>query len=179
VLLWIISLFQPIFLTRYIAYSGLAFALLLGILISSERSRAINVLTVAAVISYSILNVSNVINYRDNQYNWDLKLAAISSGPSDSALVSSPEWYTPMITFHSANDRRIEKLSNLESIALRKPSLECERFPKMVWLIGISNTIEDIDERRIKMLGYVRQQSGAKVVPGSALYMLHSCVDVK
>jgi 4-amino-4-deoxy-L-arabinose transferase-like glycosyltransferase len=175
VILWVVSLAHPIFLTRYIAYSGLALALVLGILISLESSRSISILLVLGVFCYSILNISHIIDNRDNQYNWELKYAGISSGPKDSTLISSPEWYLPMLNYHSARDIRIDRLSNLETISSSEPSFDCKRLPKMVWLIGISNTIEKIDERRMEKLGYVRYQLAVRAAPGSVLYSLESC----
>jgi len=99
--LWSISLVQPIFLTRYVAYSAIAFALILGIVAAKEQKRLIAIIFLIGFISFSLLNIQNIILYRDHQYNWARKNKAISSGPKDSVLFSSPAWYTPMLKYHS------------------------------------------------------------------------------
>jgi len=175
--LWIISTIYPVYLTRYVTYSAIAFALVLGIVISSEQNRVMALFLSIGIISFSLLNIQNIILYRGSQYNWSIKYEAISSGPKDSVLISSPSWYTAMLTYYSSNDYRVENLNDLEIATATDSSADCNALPKSAWLIGISDSVYESDRVRLQKLGYVLGHAKAKLTSGAEFFSLDGCHD--
>jgi hypothetical protein len=175
VTLWIISFKQPILLTRYIAYSGLAFALILGIAFEAVRFIFMRNIIFIGILSYSFLNISNIVMYRDGGYNWPSKYSTVMAGPRESILVSSPEWYTPMLSYHVTNDLQIEKVSNLKRLIIDDRSEACKSLPRKIWLIGVSDKVEAFDVKTLQNLGYKGIHSDRRTVPGVELFSLVMC----
>lgn len=176
-MLWLASFVHPIFLTRYIAYASLPFALIWGISLEKQAKRSVQVLISIVILIFGLMNIFYITDNRDSHFNWKEKYALIKQSEKDSVVISSPDWYMPMLKYYAKDDRKIDQITSLENSKKLHADGYCELLPRSIWLVGISDKIEASDSDRIRALGYLSTRSNSKIVPGTELFSLGNCAD--
>ena len=175
-ILWMASFAYPIFLTRYIAYASLPFAIILAISLYKQEKKSIQVLTLTLVSLFSLMNIVVITNNRDSHFNWKEKYSVIEKSPESAAVISSPDWYKPMLKYFLNDSRKIYQISKLETTSQRRPFINCNLLPNSVWLVGISDKIVAADADRLEALGYSRDKKKQDAVVGVAYFSLKNCI---
>jgi hypothetical protein len=173
--LWILSLVHPILLTRYIAYSGIAFALFLGISLSLVSSNSLKLGISFVILGFSLANGVSIFENRDHRFDWQSKYAVVKLSPDTPVLVASPDWYTPMLKYYAPSEYEVKSINHIVSVSKIVQAGRCDSLPPSVFLIAKSNTVEREDSERLKELGYERIRLEPKILSGSEYYVLNDC----
>jgi hypothetical protein len=173
---WVVSLYQPLFIARYFAYSSIGFAILFALVIKSRSNRWLTLVLVLAMSFLCVVNTSTILSKRGSEFNWKAKHEIISQKHFDATLVSSPEWYWPMLSYYSGQGKGIKRLSQLEqTFRTYKKENACLILPMKVWLIPIAREVEQRDVQVLEGIGYKSVKSSFSFDTGVELYELSGC----
>ena len=175
-ILWLASFAYPIFLTRYIAYASLPFAIILAVSFYKREKQVIQLLSLTLFSLFSLMNIVVITNNRDQNFNWKDKYSVIAKSPESAVVISSPDWYEPMLKYYLNDSRKIYQISKLETISQRYPFSNCNFLPNLVWLVGISDKIVAADADRLEVLGYSKDENLQDAVHGIEYFSLKSCI---
>ncbi len=173
--LWILSLVHPILLTRYIAYSGIAFALLLGMSLSLVSSNSLKLGISFVILGFSLANGVSIFENRDHRFDWQSKYAVVKLNPDTPVLVASPDWYTPMLKYYAPSEYEVKSINQLMSVSKIVQVDRCDSLPPSVFLIAKSNKVEREDSERLRELGYERIRLEPKTLTAVEYYVLNDC----
>lgn len=178
IVLWIFSLGKPLFMTRYFAYSGIGFALITAIRLTTTNRRVLKSLAIVLIAIGSWQNISGIVVTRAADYNWKEKNQILSQGPTEFSVVSSPEWYSIMLKYYSPRGFNVTSIVDIREMRAISTKSECLNRNKNIWLIGKGHKIDPKDRRDLLQMGYQSDSNISFSSNGVELFTLKICENI-
>lgn len=171
-ILLVASLVQPIFLTRYFAYSGLGVSALIALFLSMHQSNAFRLGYIAALLALCIANVSALSMNRDGQVDWIRVATEVSQGPTSATILLDPTWSTPLARYYLTDDESIRIVGGIFDLKILAKG-DCRVLPHNVWFISafMETSVQDFEE--MNLLGYKSESKAGSA--GPILFSLDNC----
>jgi 4-amino-4-deoxy-L-arabinose transferase-like glycosyltransferase len=112
-LLWLISIFFPIFQTRYFAYSVIGVSLFLSSAFTRRSRRSFLTLLATFLISVSALQVFHIWHGRGASFDWAIYESEISKGPQNQTLVVKPLMFSFLLEYYTNNEIPILSIKDI------------------------------------------------------------------
>lgn len=170
--LLIFSIVQPLFITRYFAYSSIGVSIICGLSLSAINRPLLRTIILCAIAIVCSVNVASFSHERDGQMDWNLITAEIKSGPSDASVVLEPAWSNPLAAYYFDDLPKrdvIEGISDLKISALSG----CSDLPNYLWLVTTFARTEEEQVEDLTELGYRKKIDKGK--NGMILFESRKC----
>jgi uncharacterized membrane protein len=152
-ILFLFSVLQPIFLTRYFTYSAIGYSIVLSLFWINCQNPSLRIAVAVIFVFFCVGNIAQMTDKRDGETNWKVVSRDFSKGPQDSSIILEPDWSTPLAKYHFKlpNDSRIISESDLLE---RIGESNCLNLPRFVWFISSFEERNSFNSGVMDKIGY-------------------------
>jgi hypothetical protein len=151
--LLIFSLIQPLFISRYFAYSSIGVSIICGLYLSALNRPLPRIVILCTFVTFCSVNITSFSHERDGNMDWNLITAEIKSGPSNASVVLEPAWSNPLAAYYFDDLPKREVIGGISDLKTRALS-GCSVLPKHLWLVTtfVRTEVEQVED--LAGLGY-------------------------
>jgi uncharacterized membrane protein len=149
-LLWFVSIYFPIFQTRYFSYSMIGVAILISTAFLRRSRRRFSVLLGIFLILVSALQMFHIWNGRGASFDWPTYRNELSTGPQNQTLIVDPPMFSLLIDYHTKKKipilsvHEIQKRFNTDPVVLCSDSLVNVAYISPLESIDVDNSENEI-----------------------------------
>jgi hypothetical protein len=152
--LLIFSTIQPLFITRYFAYSAIGVSIVWSQIVLSLKNRLIQFSVLLIFVMICSFNIKLITLERDGKSDWDQIFREVRNGPINALVVIEPSWSSPLARYYFKDDPKYTILGGINQLKVKATS-DCTHLPKYIWVVSMFTAIEKKQISDLASIGYV------------------------